>query len=669
MYKKFNQIFEYSTKSNIKAGEGKTSGEYPFYTSSQELTKYIDKAKYQEKSLIFGTGGKPSIHYSDVPFSTSTDCIVAVSKLKNVNPKYVYYYLLGNIQILERGFRGAGLKHISKTYINSIDIPIISIDEQNKICSVLDLTKKTVEKRKQTISLLNALGQSVFLEMFGDPYLNNKKWPLVKISSFVNSIKAGWSIGGESRQRKEGELGVLKVSAVTSGFFRPEEHKAVDKFRIDRNLVHPKKGDILFSRANTKELVAATCVIEQDYNDLFLPDKLWKVILDKNQVQTYYFKYVLSNSGYRRNLARKATGTSGSMLNISQEKFKNHLFPKAPIKDQEKFESITELIVLQKSRLNSSLEQLEMLFKSLLQKAFKGKLEFNEDELEVQEGITNLSWYQGQIESIARNAELIERSKNLLKILNRDSALKSVAAMNKTLQQFHIPTLKKIESLNKLLNRFKVPYLNYISNDEQIEELKSHPALKDLKIEDYYNKSLEEKREEERLKEIEEELTRENDPVLKYISETDLGSAIIGNYKVNFPRFIHESFKGLEFTIKEIISRLRSEHALTGLSEVSVRKDIFRLFKVFIKLEFNQKAFTFQELIDKLREKLFNPTHELLHDFVSDELNKKEDLAQCYYPGIMKEKFPDHYDYLRNLEEKESRMINKLFLVTKNGNS
>ena len=120
---KLKNIFDFQKKSKIKAGDGFKLGEaqYPFYTSSNELTKSINEYLFEDESLIFGTGGLASIHFCNEKFAVSTDCFVIQPKdKKRVFSKFVYYYLSGNMNILENGFKGAGLKHISKDYLENI---------------------------------------------------------------------------------------------------------------------------------------------------------------------------------------------------------------------------------------------------------------------------------------------------------------------------------------------------------------------------------------------------------------------------------------------------------------------------------------------------------------------------------------------------------------------
>lgn len=81
---RLGDVFIQQDKSKIKAGEGIDDGIYPFYTCSNELTKRINTAQYKGPALIFGTGGKASVHFCSEDFSTSTDCLVYKTN-KDVN--------------------------------------------------------------------------------------------------------------------------------------------------------------------------------------------------------------------------------------------------------------------------------------------------------------------------------------------------------------------------------------------------------------------------------------------------------------------------------------------------------------------------------------------------------------------------------------------------------
>jgi type I restriction-modification system DNA methylase subunit/restriction endonuclease S subunit len=145
--KTFSEICTFLPKSKRQASYGEKQGEYPFYTSSQICSKYCDEYDYEDECLIIGTGGNANIKYSS-KFSCSTDNFV-IKMNEDQLVKYVYYYLFINIEILQKGFVGVGLQHISKEYINNIKIPILSLECQKEIvkyCEYNDTLIKQLEK-------------------------------------------------------------------------------------------------------------------------------------------------------------------------------------------------------------------------------------------------------------------------------------------------------------------------------------------------------------------------------------------------------------------------------------------------------------------------------------------------------------------------------------------
>ena len=129
--KKLNELFIFLPKSKRCASYGKKEGMYPFFKSSMKINSYVDVPDYNEESLIIGTGGTANIKYSK-KFSCSTDNFIITIKEKQLI-KYIYYYLLNNIEILQKGFIGSAIKHISKEYICNIKIPIPLIKRQKEI--------------------------------------------------------------------------------------------------------------------------------------------------------------------------------------------------------------------------------------------------------------------------------------------------------------------------------------------------------------------------------------------------------------------------------------------------------------------------------------------------------------------------------------------------------
>jgi type I restriction enzyme, S subunit len=268
----------------------------------------------------------------------------------------------------------AGQRRVPADFVKRYNIPLPPLEEQRRIAAILDKASAIRSKRFEAIRLTEELLRAVFLDMFGDPVTNPKGWEVKPMHKVIEKIEAGWSANGEEQPCKEDEWGVLKISAVTFGRFQPHENKVVKNIPPNKSLIIPKKGDLLFGRANTRELVAATCLVEKNYERLFLPDKLWRLIPNSKFANTEYLRFLLSEPKYRALLARKATGTSGSMLNVSQQKLLEMDAPIPHLNKQNNFAEVVWKIFGIRERLEVACNESNYIFNSLLHRAFRGEL-------------------------------------------------------------------------------------------------------------------------------------------------------------------------------------------------------------------------------------------------------------------------------------------------------
>lgn len=370
---KFSHVLDFQKKSKMKAGEGLTSGTFPFFTSSSTLSKYIELAQFRSPSIIFGTGGSASVHVCDQPFSVSTDCLVAQIKTELSRKfviKFIYYYLFKNIWILENGFKGAGLRHISKSYINDISIPELPLEDQKRIVKILDESNALCRKRKQAITLLDDYLQSVFLQ------ISQKNKQTVKLKFLIKDTKGSARSGPFGSDLKHSEfvhsgVAVLGIDNAVKNKFEWKERRFItdQKYeKLKRYTIFPR--DVIITIMGT---VGRSAVIPSDIPLSINTKHLAALTLDESKANPYFISHAIhSDPRIKRQIIGNSRGAIMSGLNLGI--IKNLELPELGVKDQNHFEKIYLKIGSLKQKMLIQSEELETQFQALMQKAFKGEL-------------------------------------------------------------------------------------------------------------------------------------------------------------------------------------------------------------------------------------------------------------------------------------------------------
>ena len=221
-------------------------------------------------------------------------------------------------------------------------------------------------------------------------------WRHGKFRDLIAQLDSGVSVNGENRAMREEEIGVLKVSAVSYGSFDQGQYKTVIKEDKDRTRLNPKKGQIIISRSNTEDLVGACAYIEATCPSLFLPDKLWQTVPQPDvELDMKWLAYLLSAPHARHRLSKLATGTSGSMKNITKDELLSLDIKIPPITEQKKIARILSTWDKAIGTVEKIIKNSKTQKKALMQQLLTGKRRIP--------GFENEQWLSGKLDEFLKN--------------------------------------------------------------------------------------------------------------------------------------------------------------------------------------------------------------------------------------------------------------------------
>lgn len=359
---KINDLFVIQTNSKLKANEGKKVGQYPFYTSGEEI-KYLDTFQCNTQGLIIGKGGNPNWRFAKGMFSMSTDCCLLTAKQESVDIEYVYYYLCAFPTIMQRLYKGVGIKHISLADIKNIEIEYPPIEVQRTIVSVLSFLDAVIKKRQ--INVVKNIPE--LLKSYYSQLVDNNVWDKVRISDIATEIKSG-PFGTQlhvSQFRDKGEIYVYGIDDLTKKVLKTRYLSIAELDKYERYLVHG--DDVLISIMGT---VGRTKVVPKDIGLAINTKHLVDITLNQDLCKPYFLAYTLENDRkVRRQIESSKHGAVMSAINMSDVKNLKITLPS--IKVQMYFEEVYHQVKDIQKCMEEEIQLLKELRKSLLAKYFR----------------------------------------------------------------------------------------------------------------------------------------------------------------------------------------------------------------------------------------------------------------------------------------------------------
>lgn len=279
--------------------------------------------------------------------------------------EYLYFFLKSKTVYLNSLGRGATFKEISKSIVENIEIRLPSLEEQKKAAKQLGHIYHLISLRKQQLSKLDELVKSRFIELFGDPLLDDGRYPkvplgtLAEVGSSKRIFEKEYVSEGVPFYRTKEIVELSKGNRITTELFITRDR--YDEIRDEYGV--PQKGDLLISAVGTIGVIW----IVDGKNDFYFKDgNLLRVAATEKFAPTY-IKHLLEAliGAYKQEMS---AGTAYAALTISA--LKEMLVYEVPITEQEQFAAFVEQTDKSKFEIQKSLEKLETLKKALMQKYF-----------------------------------------------------------------------------------------------------------------------------------------------------------------------------------------------------------------------------------------------------------------------------------------------------------
>lgn len=393
-------------KHTLFVGSGKTNtkskGSFPLFGSTGQIGSCLNPEYDGDAILIARVGANAGkLSFVSGQYGVSDNTLIVKLKPQNNIHFYKYWLIFKNLNSL---VFGSGQPLITGTQLKELSLPIPSINEQTAIANVLSDTDALISKIEQLIAKKQAIKTATMqhlltgrtrLPQFAkqpDGTLKGYKsceaglipedWDCVYLNSLVSVLDAGVSVNSlDGADIFSHGKHILKTSCVNNGYFDSNEKKSILPIDVTRAKCSPVKGGIIISRMNTPALVGEIGYVAEDEPCIFLPDRLWQMKLRKDfDNNPRWLAYLLSFPFFSHKIKETATGTSGSMKNISKDSLLSLQIPLPKPQEQIAIATILSDMDAELEALEQKLAKVRDIKQGMMQQLLTGRIRLPLDQ-------------------------------------------------------------------------------------------------------------------------------------------------------------------------------------------------------------------------------------------------------------------------------------------------
>ena len=336
----------------------------------QYTTDGVNEKYYSQRGDIYialsgATTGKIGIMDASEKYVINQRVGIVRQKSDDIPQEYIKYFLLRQTDRILQEAAGCAQPNISPRQIAEYVVPDTSQEKMQEICEVLDRIKKIIDSRKVQISALDNLIKARFVELFGNPEINDMHWDEHKLSDEL-SVIGGYAFKSDSFQ--EDGIPVLRIGNINAGVFRPINLVFWKKDdTLFKYLMYP--GDLVMSLTGTvgKDDYGNVCILGSEYEMYYLNQRNAKLEL-KDGLDKYYLAELLKFPQIKKRLTGISRGVR--QANISNKDILDLSVPIPPMKLQQQFADFVTQVDKSKVKVQKALDETQKLFDSLMQQYF-----------------------------------------------------------------------------------------------------------------------------------------------------------------------------------------------------------------------------------------------------------------------------------------------------------
>lgn len=289
---------------------------------------------------------------------------------ETLDSHYLFYVLKESERELYEHATGSTFLQINKKTIESLKIPLPPLPIQKQIAAILEKADTLRQQCQQMQTELNALAQSVFLEMFGDPIAGNKKFKEVKLEQ-VATVQIG-PFGSMLHRSDyiEGGIPLVNPTHIVKGKIMPDMSLTLRQDKYESlSQYHLMIDDIVMGRRGE---MGRCAVIDKDSEGYFCGTGSLLIRPNKKLIRPKYLNDLLSSLSIKRWFIQQSQGAT--MPNLNKSIVNNIPLILPSIERQDEYEEIQNYISYQLEKVSQAVKQQNNLFNALMQKAFNGEL-------------------------------------------------------------------------------------------------------------------------------------------------------------------------------------------------------------------------------------------------------------------------------------------------------